>query len=395
MLYDLNGSSDEDEDADFHSHDDQQKPASHVGQQKPASRAEPGTSSNQLIDLVSDDDDNADIARRLQAEEDKSDADIARRLQVEEDAHDAQMLARSLQAEEDARAFSTIDSASSKRAKHESPPRRSFPAETSVYTQALDAALATAATAAAASGAPLFDAAERELIASLTSLAAAHRLLLARLIFVTGPWSRWSGRAAVCSYCASAADAHAAVDALEAAGAMVRFSASSSQEAARELLPCLVTDQLSKIRTAAKKAAKAAARAEAATSGGGVPTELKEAETASTAEDLVSRILELAARYQLPLVLLVASGLAEAADKAAAAKARKQAKATAEAAAKWDGDGKTSRAGGADGDADSDADGVNACRNNDLTIAGTGDIIGVWATNSGPGEASRCKSDRC
>ena len=74
MLYDLNGSSDEDEDADFHSHDDQQKPASHVGQQKPASRAEPGTSSNQLIDLVSDDDDNADIARRLQAEEDKSDA---------------------------------------------------------------------------------------------------------------------------------------------------------------------------------------------------------------------------------------------------------------------------------------------------------------------------------
>ena len=167
--------------------------------------------------------------------------------------------------------------------------------ESSVYLKTLDHALATAATARAADAQPLFAAREAALLARLQALEPAHRLMVARLLFLKGVWHQLSevvGRWKI------AADVDAAVAALEAAGAVDAFSPSSPRSQTLELLPCLVVGDstikaggLREIKAAVTAAAKAAARA-----GGGTLPPLAEEEKGQSKDAVVRRIRRLAAR---------------------------------------------------------------------------------------------------
>ena len=134
------------------------------------------------------------------------------------------------------------------------PAPRPLDGATSPYNMALRDAVDTAVAAVAADGEPLFEEAARAALRRVTALDDDARHVLARLLFVKGPWHPVNGsRASLDSY--AGGDATTVRAALEAAGALVVLQESSPLADASEALPTLVADEVKRVVAALKESA--------------------------------------------------------------------------------------------------------------------------------------------
>jgi hypothetical protein len=127
-------------------------------------------------------------------------------------------------------------------------------AATSAYQLALRDAVKSALAAVAADNKPLFVGAARAALERVAALDEDSRHVLARLLFVKGPWHPVQGsRASVESY--AGGDAAAAMAALTRAGALVPLTDESPLADAAEALPALVGDEVKRVYMALKESA--------------------------------------------------------------------------------------------------------------------------------------------
>ena len=134
------------------------------------------------------------------------------------------------------------------------PAPRPLDGATSPYNMALRDAVDAAVAAVAADGEPLFEEAAHAALHKVAALDADARHVLARLLFVKGPWHPVHGsRASLDSY--AGGDAATVRAALEGAGALVVLRESSSLADASEALPTLVADEVKRVVAALKESA--------------------------------------------------------------------------------------------------------------------------------------------
>ena len=127
-------------------------------------------------------------------------------------------------------------------------------AATSAYQLALRDAVNSARAAVAADREHLFVGAARAALERVAKLDETSRHVVARLLFVKGPWHPVHGsRASVESY--AGGDATAAMAALKQAGALVELTDTSPLADAAEALPTLVGDEVKRVYMALKESA--------------------------------------------------------------------------------------------------------------------------------------------
>ncbi|KAL3932634.1 MAG: hypothetical protein SGPRY_000626 [Prymnesium sp.] len=125
------------------------------------------------------------------------------------------------------------------------------PPSACAHTATLAFAISHGLTSRAANGEALFSEGERAVLDTLQGLQASEVQLIARLIYVTGPWHRHKH---ILRY---TYPLEASICALEAAGVLHTFSQNDVREVSLSILPCLVLDELRQIRRALLRAAKA------------------------------------------------------------------------------------------------------------------------------------------